>query len=223
MAIDAAPEPTTSPAVSPRALSAELAALEQSVAGKSVELRAVLEALQGRAYELLMILLVLPFAVPVAVPGMSTPLGIAICGIALQLALGRLPWLPRRLLAAKLPAGFLDKVLAATRGVVRYLEKFLRPRMPGLTRSRALVGLHLWGIALAGFLIALPLPIPFTNMIPGWAVLLIAMGLMERDGLFIAAGHVVLVISVAYFALIGGSAQHTVEWAIHWVQAWLAR
>jgi hypothetical protein len=223
MATNAAPEPAAGPAVSPRALSAELAALKASVAGKAVELRAVLEALQGRAYELLMILLVLPFAVPVAVPGMSTPLGIVIGGIALQLAFGRLPWLPRRLLAAKLPAGFLDKVLAATQGVVRFLEKFLRPRLRGLTGSRGLVGLHLWAIALAAFLVALPLPIPFTNMIPGWAILLIAMGLMERDGLFIAAGHVVLVISVAYFALIGGSAQHTIEWAIHWVKAWLAR
>ncbi len=200
--------------MSPRALSAELAALEASVAGKSVRLRAVLAALQGRAYELLMILLVLPFAVPVAVPGMSTPFGVAIGVIALQLAFGKLPWLPRRVLDANLQAGFLTKVLAATRGVVRFLEKFLRPRFAVFTGSRGWVGLHLWGIALAAFLVALPLPIPFTNMIPGWAILLIAMGLMERDGLFIAAGHGVLVASVAYFALLGGSVHQTIEWVL---------
>lgn len=212
-ALDPLP-PAPSPAVSPRPLSAELSALEASVAGQAVELRTVLAALQGRAYELLMILLVLPFAVPVAVPGMSTPFGIAICGVALQLAFGRLPWLPRRVLAAKMQAGFLTKVLAATQGVVRFLEKFLRPRWMGLTASRRWVGLHLWAIALAAFLVALPLPIPFTNMIPGWAVLLIAMGLLERDGMFIAAGHGVLVISLGFFALLGGSVTQTIHWVM---------
>lgn len=215
MATGAEPEPI-SPAVSPRLLSTELAALEKGLAGQPVQLRAVLEALQGRAYELLMILLVLPFAVPVSVPGMSTPFGLAIAVIALQLAAGRLPWLPRRLLEAKLPAGFIGKVLSATQGVVRFLEKFLRARVPGLTRSRTFIGVHLWAVALAALLLALPLPIPFTNMIPGWAILLIAMGLMERDGFFIVAGHGVLVASLAYFILLGGSAKQSLHWLMQW-------
>lgn len=206
-----------SPAVSPRPLSVELAALGVGVSGQPVQLRAILETLQGRAYELLMILLVLPFAVPVSVPGMSTPFGIAIAAIAIQLALARLPWLPRRLLDARLPAGFIGKVLAATQGVVRFLEKFLRRRLPSLTGSRRVIGLHLTSVALAALLLALPLPIPFTNMIPGWAIFLIALGLMERDGLFILAGHVVLVISLAYFAVLGESVRQSLHWALEWL------
>jgi len=72
----------------------------------------------------------------------------------------------------------------------------------------------LGAIAIAALLLALPLPIPFTNMIPGWAIFLIALGLMERDGLFILAGHLVLFISLAYFALLGGSVHQTIEWAM---------
>lgn len=191
--------------------------LETTLGDRPVQLGTVLEALQGRAYELLMILLVLPFAVPVSVPGMSTPFGLAIACVALQLAAGRLPWLPRLVLRASMGPGFFRKVLAATRGVVRWLEKFLRPRLPGLTSSRWWVGLHLAGVALAALLLALPLPIPFTNMIPGWAVLLIALGLMERDGLFIAAGHAVLLISLAYFALLGESVRQSLHWAMDWL------
>lgn len=220
MAIDAAPEsapPRVSPAVSQRSLSAELAALEASLGTAPVQLRTVIETLQGRAYELLMIILVLPFAVPVSVPGMSTPFGLAIAGIALQLAAARLPWLPQRVLRAGLGAGFFRKVLAATRGVVQFIEKFLRPRLPGLTSSRLWIGFHLTGVAVAALLLALPLPIPFTNMIPGWAVFLIALGLMERDGLFIVAGHVVLLFSVAYFALLGESVRHSLHWAMDWL------
>lgn len=216
MGTSAAPE-SVSPAVSPRRLSVELAGLQASLGDQPVALRTVLETLQGRAYELLMILLVLPFAVPVSVPGMSTPFGLAIAGVAVQLAAGRLPWLPKRLLSAKMGAGFFRKVLAATRGVVLFLEKFLRPRWASCTGSKKWVGVHLWALAIAAGLLALPLPIPFTNMVPGWAVFLIALGLMERDGLFIVAGHAVLLISLAYFALLGESVRQSMHWAIDWL------
>ena len=219
MATNAAHERGPNRVVSPRPLSVELAELTTRVSSGAVPLRAVIEALQGRAYELLMILLVLPFVVPVSVPGMSTPFGVAIAAIALQLVAGRLPWLPRVVLEAKLPAGFFVKVIGAARGVVRFLEKFLRARMPKLTASRRLVAAHLVAVAAAALVLALPLPIPFTNTLPAWAILLLALGLMERDGLFILAGHVMLLLSVGFFLLLGESARHS----IHWVGDWLGR
>ncbi|HVU25565.1 MAG TPA: exopolysaccharide biosynthesis protein [Opitutus sp.] len=217
MATGAAPERPAGPAVSPRPLSLELAELAARVSGGPVTLRAVLEALRGRAYELLMILFVLPFAAPVAVPGTSTPFGLAIAGIAVQLAAGRLPWLPRWVLDARLPGGFFAKVMVAARGVVKFLEKFLRARGPALTASRRIVGVHLAAIVVAALVLALPLPIPFTNTLPGWAILLLALGLMERDGLFILAGHTALALSVAYFLLLGESVRHSIHWASHWL------
>lgn len=210
----AAPE-TPSPAVAARPLSEELALLAADFHGQAVGLRTVIEGLRGRAYELLMIVLSLPFAVPVSVPGMSTPFGIAITVIAVQLARGRLPWLPKRLLEAKLPPGFFSKVMKATQGVVKFLEKFLRARLPALTATRGRVGFHLLALALAAVLLALPLPIPFTNMIPGWSILLIALGLMERDGLFIIAGHVVLWFTCVYFLLVGESMRQVLQWVLH--------
>lgn len=218
MATAVAPEPAgPGPAVASRPLSAEIAALEARLADGSVPLHAVLDTLRGRAYELLMVLLALPFTVSASVPGMSTPLGLAIVAIAAPLAVGRLPWLPRRLLEAKLPAGFFRKVFAAARGIVRFLEKFLRVRLTALTETRRLVALHLLAIVVAALLLALPLPIPLTNLIPAWAILLIALGLMERDGLFIAAGHFVLWLSIAYFLLLGDAVQHSLHWMLDWL------
>ncbi|HWA84887.1 MAG TPA: exopolysaccharide biosynthesis protein [Opitutus sp.] len=215
METGAAPERTTGPAVSPRRLSAELAELTVRVSGGAVPLREVIEALRGRAYELLMILLALPFAVPVSVPGMSTPFGVAIAAIGAQLAIGRLPWLPRFVLDARLPAGFFGKVIGAARGVVAFLERFLQPRLPSLTGSRRVVGAHLAAVVVAALVLALPVPIPFTNTFPGWAILLLALGLMERDGLFILAGYAALLLSVAYLLLLGGSLWHSIHWASH--------
>lgn len=50
-----------------------------------------------------------------------------------------------------------------------------------------------------GFLLllfALPNSIPFGNFFPGFAVVILALGLMEKDGVFIAAGLAMTIISV---------------------------
>jgi hypothetical protein len=49
-----------------------------------------------------------------------------------------------------------------------------------------LIGL---GIVIASLGLMLPLPIPFSNSIPAWAVVLLAIGMMEKDGLCVLLGH----------------------------------
>jgi hypothetical protein len=44
--------------------------------------------------------------------------------------------------------------------------------------------------------------------------LLLALGLMERDGLFIAAGHAVLLLSIAYFLVLGESVRQSLHWVL---------
>ncbi len=46
-----------------------------------------------------------------------------------------------------------------------------------------------FGIVIAGVGLMLPLPIPFSNSIPAWAVVLLAVGMMEKDGLCVLLGH----------------------------------
>ena len=198
-------------------LSVELAQLRDAFAGRTATLREVIGALGDRAYELIMILLALPFLLPVAVPGMSTPLGFAVAGIAIQLALGRLPWLPQRLLDRPLPAGFLTKVLGVTQGVVKFLERALRPRWLALTGGRWLNGLHLFVMFMAALLLALPLPIPFTNTLPGWTILLLAAGLVERDGLVILTGYVAMIATIALFFAVGAAIDASLSAAWHWL------
>jgi hypothetical protein len=200
-----------------RPLSVELAQLREALAEQPTTLRAIVGVLAGRAYELLMILFVLPFLVPVSVPGMSTPLGLAVAVIAMQLALGRLPWLPRRLLDRQLPAGFLTKVLGVTQGVVRLLERVLRPRWPAVTGAQWLNGLHLCVVCAAALVLALPLPIPFTNTLPGWTILLFACGLMERDGLVVIAGYAMMVATAVLFFLLGATIHETFSAAWRWL------
>lgn len=195
----------------PRKLSEELADLRQRCAARPVTLREVIYALRGRSYLLLLILLALPFITPIPLPGLSTPFGMAIAFIAMRLALGQKPWLPMRLQRKELPSGFFAKVFTVAARAIRLLEKFLRPRLAALSGSAVLLQLHAFVILLAAFVLLLPLPIPFTNTFPAWVILIMAGGLLERDGVFILAGYVVFALGVLYFVVLGEAATHLVE------------
>jgi hypothetical protein len=187
----------------PRKLSEEFAMILREFEVETVTLREVIGLLHGRGYVLLIMFLALPFCTPVPLPGLSTPLGLIIGMIGARLALGAKPWLPARLLETRLPPATFKKVFIITQKIVLWFEKFLRPRLPTVTAKPWLEQVHAVSIVVCALMLLLPLPIPFSNVIPAWAILLLAGGLLERDGVFIIAGHVATVIAIGYFVVIG--------------------
>ena len=179
---------TTNESASQPRLSTDLQMLHSRVKDKSLTLAELKQALKGRGSAMLLILLALPFCF-IAIPGLSTPFGIAICLIGACLAIGREPWLPRFIMNRRLSTARSAQLLTGAIKVARQLEKFVRPRLaflhagPGMSR---LIGL---GIVIASLGLMLPLPIPFSNSIPAWAVVLLATGMMEKDGFCVLLGH----------------------------------
>lgn len=201
----------------PPRLSEEIAALRDRFAEGPLTLGDVIVVLQGRAWTLVLILLALPFITPIPLPFLSTPFGLAIALIALRLALGQKPWLPERLLVKPLPAGFFGTVLRFAGGVLRFLERFLRPRLAWLALTPALVRLHAVAMMVAALVLLLPLPIPFSNAFPAWLILLVAGGLLERDGGAVLAGYGVGAGGLAFFYFLGEAAVKAFEV----IKAWL--
>lgn len=202
----------------PPKLSVELARLRDQAAERAVTLREVIYTLQGRAYLLLVLLLALPFITPIPLPGLSTPFGLAILLIAARLSLGQKPWLSMKLQRKELPAGFLRKLFAVAERVLRFLEKFLRPRLTFVTDTPLLAQLHAVLMLVAALALLLPLPIPFTNSFPAWTILLLAAGLLERDGLFILAGYVVFAAGVLYFVFLGEATATLLHELVQWLR-----
>ena len=180
---------------------------------RPVRLREVIALLQGRAYLLLMLLLSLPFLLPIPMPGLSFLLGGVIAVIALRLTLGQKPWLPVRLLDRELPPKFFPTLLAGASRVLRLLEVMLKPRQLWLTASPLLVQLHAFIIFVAAFVLLLPLP-PGTNFPPALCIILMAGGLLERDGRFILAGYFAFALNVVFFALFAIYGQRLVQWVV---------
>ncbi|MBI2512067.1 MAG: exopolysaccharide biosynthesis protein [Opitutae bacterium] len=202
----------------PQKLSEEIGLLRARSEDRPLTLREVIYVLRGRAYLLLVLLLALPFLTPIPLPGLSTPFGLAIALIAFRLMLGQRPWLPKRLQRKQLPAGFFAKLFRVAERIIRFLEKFLRPRWTVATGSPSLLRLHAAVILMAAIALLLPLPIPFTNSFPAWAILLLAGGLLERDGVAILLGYVVFVAGALYFVFLGEAASQLVHAAWVWLQ-----
>lgn len=200
----------------PPKLSEEVGALALRFADGPLTLGDMVAALQGRAWTLVIMMLALPFSTPIPLPVISTPVGLAIALIALRLALGQKPWLPEKLLMKPLPPGFFGRVLRVSARVLRVVEKLLKPRAAWLTEWTVLARTHALVICAAACLLLLPIPVPFSNGIPAVVILLLAGGLLERDGLAIIAGYAMVLAGAVFFWFLGESAVRLVEWLKAW-------
>ncbi len=202
----------TAEAARPPTFSQELRELAGRFAERPVRLGEILDATKGRGFNLLLVFIALPFLTPIPLPGFSIPFGLVVAVIGARMALGQKPWLPRRLLMRELPSGFLSKLLAAASRVVKFLEWFLRPRLDFLHEQlfyRRLAGLL---IALSGLFLVLPLPVPFSNGLPAWTVLLLSAAALARDGLCFIAGCAMFVVATTFFVLLAFGGVEAVDY-----------
>ena len=105
--------------------------------------------------------------------------------------------------AVSFERGLFQSLAAKSAAVLVRLERGLRPRWPALTGPAAEPML---GAVIVILGIVLALPIPFGNQPPAFAITLIALGLLEHDGAFVAAGVVAALISVVIVVLVVGGA-----------------
>ena len=61
------------------------------------------------------------------------------------------------------------------------------------------------GLALVLFSASILMPLPATNTVPGFAVVLVSMGLLQRDGLMVILGSVLGTAWIATLILAGAS------------------
>ncbi|MBP2312608.1 exopolysaccharide biosynthesis protein [Azospirillum soli] len=166
--------------------SALLKRLRETLGGETPTLGEVLAHLGDRAPGFLLLALAIPAVVPT--PGVPAGMvfGTVLALVAVQMIVGRdrleVPrWIGKR----RVKRSTIHTVVEKATPMVERVERTLRTRYPALTRSGILRPLGVF-VLLMGVLIALP--IPFGNTLPGLAVLVIALGLIAKDGLAVLAG-----------------------------------
>ena len=183
-------------------LSHLLTSIINDIHGDTITLRKLLERCGREGTLLVCAIACLPFLIPVSIPGVSTVFGAAIVLLSTALFLDRLPWLPQRILDKDLDANKLKPVLHKGVGMVGKLDRWLQPRWSGLTTS-PMQRFNSAVLVFGGLLLMAPLGlIPFSNTVPAVGILLLTVGMMQRDGVFVLLGYLGHVLTVVYFGVL---------------------
>ena len=161
-----------------------------------ITLGELLDAAGEQTYGLLTLLLSLPSLVPGLNLGLAPVGGIGLMALGIQLAWGTPhPWVPRRVQAQPIHKGRIKHALAK---LETQLDRFrwrgaqrrpIHPRWAGAC------------IAWTGFLLAIPVPLPFGNQLPAATLCLLGAALLEERPTWAWIGALASLANTLYFAL----------------------
>jgi hypothetical protein len=179
-------------------LSAILMAIATAEDRERISIGDLLEALKHRALGALMFIFAIITALPMP-PGVSAIVGAPLVFLSAQLMLGMRPWLPKIITDRSLSRVDFHRVVKAASPWLARAEGIMKPRLEFLTTSPAV---HVAGFVALFMSLLVLLPIPGANMAPSVAICIIALGLIERDGLWVVIGVLVGVVSTIVVAAI---------------------
>ena len=190
------------PASEDIAISARLDHLVAQAEGDQVTLGWILGQLHERAFGLFLLILALPCCIPFLY-GVPQIVSLPLMFVSAQILLGRrIPWLPGGLAARTISTEGLKRLDRRAGPWLRRIEAVSRPRLGFLTRAPFD---RLVGAALVVFSASILVPLPGTNTVPGIAVVIIAVGLLQRDGILVLFGKLLGTVWIATLVFAGAT------------------
>jgi hypothetical protein len=172
----------------------------------------MLEQFESRAFGAMLLVSGLLNCLPLP-PGSSTILSLPILLLAPQIAWGSdVPWLPRKLVEHPLKRDDLRGLFRRLTPIVRRMELVTRPRLKVLFGP---AGERLIGVVCTLLAMVLVLPIPLGNLAPGATVAVLALALLQRDGLLALLGYLMAAVSVGLLVLSAGVVMAAVDRLLH--------
>jgi hypothetical protein len=190
----------------------------------TVRLGTLIEGAGGRGLYLFMILFSLPFVSPIPLPALSNVFGVAVTIVSFRLAFRLPPRLPSFLRNRQISRERMEKFLRRTAATLRAVEKVVKPRYGGWMELRTARFINAMLLALMGIMLALPLPpvLPFSHSLPCWAIILIALAVMERDGILIWLGYAMAIVTFVYMVFFTGVVLIGIHTLFDWLRSLIA-
>lgn len=157
-----------------------------AIRDERVSMRALAQAHGPDAQGTLLLLLAMPCLLPV--PGVGTVLGLGIAALAVAMWRSQpATCLPPRVAELELPGHWARRVLGGLATAYAVAGRYATARLrhiagPGWRSATAAA------VGLMSFIVLMP--IPFGNVLPALALVLIGLGLVFRDGLLVVLGLV---------------------------------
>lgn len=204
-------------------LTVALATCAQRAKTEPLSFGELIAEIGDRSFGFICLLIALPFLIPVSLGPISTAAGAAFLTLGWQMVRGReTPWLPARLAAVKLSERQIELMLGACRRILNLCRQISHERLAHWTEGDRGLALAGWLIILGGILIAVPLPgLPLTNTVPALTIIFACVALLERDGAMLLFSLFWLIVTLAYFALIGYILYYFGSQAFDWLKDYL--
>jgi hypothetical protein len=179
-----------------------------------VSMQVLAQAHGPAAYGTWLLLMAAPCLLPV--PGVGTVLGFGLAALAAAMWQGRcVECLPRRVAEIELSRHWAHRVLSLLASAYAVAGRFARARLSHLAAAEK----RSWTAAAIGLMaFIVVLPIPFGNVLPALALMLIGLGLVFRDGLAVVLGLVTAGLAMSITAGLMLMAWH---WGSEWLVGWL--
>lgn len=201
----AAPDNPAVRAIDPHhgSASSMLQRIAAAAEGPQISVGALVDGLEGRAFGMLLLLFAIPTVIPFLV-GVHSAVAVPLALLAGQIVVGRRePWLPAKIRTQMIDVPSFRKMSASVTPWIKRAEKITKPRFKFMTTHYAE---RILAIFIILFSAIIALPGPGTNGVPGLCVALIALGIIERDGLLATLGVVLGVVYGALFFTVGYAA-----------------
>jgi hypothetical protein len=187
-------------------LSALLAEIAEGPEEDRISIGDLLGLLKRRALGALIFIFAVPVALPLP-PGVSTVFGAPLLFLTAQLMLGMKPWLPGIITNRSLKRSEFKKIITTVSPWLHRAENVMKPRLSFVGQRPFVYLLGLMCLVLSTILF---LPIPLGNMLPAFAVSIIALGLLARDGVWMMIGMVTGIVAIV------------VVWGVLWAMIFAA-
>lgn len=166
-----------------------------------ITVRSMVAAFGERAFGFLTLVFALICIIPLPIPGIHMLLSVPLFYLSLQQMVGRRQvWFPEKILDYTIPRKAFDNISRKAMPWIIRVENLSRPRLSFLTTR--------WWFCFFGAVIFyitafLSIPLPLTNLVPAIAICLMALGLLNRDGVTLIIGAVIGVLWSWLWFIIG--------------------
>jgi hypothetical protein len=172
-----------------------------------VSMQALAHAHGPEAHGTLLLLMAAPCLLPV--PGVGTVLGVGMAALAVAMWQGQAgPALPRRVAEFEMSRQWAQRVLGLLASTYALAGRYAKARLSHLAHADR----RPWLAAVIGLMaLIVVLPIPFGNVLPALAMMLIGLGLVFRDGVAVVIG-----LATAAFAFFATTGLMLMAWVTVW-------
>lgn len=178
-------------------------------------MRAMAQAHGAEVPGTMLLLVAAPCLLPL--PGVGTVFGLGLAALAIAMWRGQpCDCLPRRVAEFEVSREWAQRILLFLVSTYLVAGRYARTRMEGVATA---LGRSWTVLATVLMSVIIVMPIPFGNLLPAIAMMLLGVGLVFRDGLAMLLG-----LATSALALVATSALVALGWSLGsgWISNWLS-